>query len=192
MGTLIVRAIVILALPLIVFLGGASLMQRLSGHKQVTDQLQKLPEEDRTGLGLRKTGYTLAAVKTFWGALNKEGLASESRNLELDLLFPFLYGSAFAGSLLCAWAASNRPFHPAWILTPLFIEIVADWIENFVQLGQLKLLKAGSLSDLQPGWIQIASVATVVKYWLFIVSYILVAGMVGWMIFRNWPRSPAR
>jgi hypothetical protein len=72
----------------------------------------------------------------------------------------------------------------------LFIEVVADWTENLIQLGQLRLFAAEG--TLQPGWIQIASIATIVKVWLFYVSYLLVVGLVGWMIFSNWPRSAAR
>ena len=189
MGTLIVRAIVLLSLPLVVFFGGAYLMQRLSDPSQLRETIQK--EKHLKGLGLRCTGYDLAAVKTYWGALKDgEALDAERRMLEIDLVFPFFYGAAFAVALLFAWATLGRPFHPVWILAPLFIEVVADWIENLIQLSQLKLVTAGAA--LQPGWIQIASIATILKVWLFCASYFLVVGLVGWMVFSNWPRSTAR
>jgi hypothetical protein len=189
MGTLIVRAILLLLLPVVVFLGGGSLMNKLSDPHQLRDGIKS--EKHQKGLGLRITGYDLAAVKSYWGAL-KDGKAldAERRMLEIDLIFPFLYGAAFAGALLCAWVALGRPFHPVWILAPLFIEVVADWIENLIQLSQLRLFAAEG--TLQPGWIQIASVATMLKVSLFCVSYLLVVGMVGWMISNNWPRSTAR
>lgn len=192
MGTLLVRAIVILLLPAAVFFGGVYLTQRLCDPSQLRKTIQR--EKDLKGLGLRFTGYDLEAVKKYWGALHEKDkrMDVEGRSLEIDLLFPFFYGAGFAGALLCAWAALERPFNPAWILAPVIINVVADWVENFIQLGQLKLFKAGGEAALQPGWIQIASIATIVKAWLFCISYLLVVGLVVWMIFRNWPRSPAR
>jgi hypothetical protein len=192
MGTLIVRAIVLLLLPAAVFLGVGYLMQQLSGHEQVTEHLrqklgvEKLPK----GLGLRPTGYDLAAVKAYWGALSPEALGAERSMLELDLIFPFLYGAAFAGALLCAWLALGRPFQPVWIMAPVIINVVADWTENLIQLCQLKLFTSGAA--LQPGWIQIASGATMVKIFFFCGSYLFLACLVGWMISTNWPRAPAR
>jgi hypothetical protein len=191
MGILIIKAIGLLLLPLVVFLGGGYLMQKLSDPGQLRDKVQK--EKDLKGLGLRLEGYKLEAIKEYWGALKLEhgALDAERRMLEIDLVFPFVYGAGFAVALLLAWAALGRPFHPVWIVTPLFVEVVADWIENLIQLRQVRLF-SGSEGILQPGWIQIASVATSVKVALFCVSYILVVGMVVWMIYRNWPRSLAR
>jgi hypothetical protein len=190
MGTLIIKAIALLSLPLVVFVLGGELMLRLSDPGRLRDKVQK--EKNLDGLGLRLQGYNLEAIKEYWGALKREpgALDAERRMLEIDLVFPFVYGAGFAVSLLLAWAALGRPFHPVWILAPLFIEVVADWIENLIQLGQVRLF-AGSEGVLQPGWVQIASVATSVKVALFCVSYLLVVGLVGWMIFTNWPRSVA-
>ncbi len=185
MGTLIVRAIVLLSLPLVVFLGGVYLMQRLSDPSQLRKTIQA--EKKQTGLGLRFTGYDLEAVKTYWGALHQKDnqMDVERRSLEIDLLFPFFYGAAFARVLLCAWAALGRPFQPAWLLAPVLIGAAADWIENLIQLNQLRLFAVSHKAGLQPGWIQIASVATSLKLALFFVSYFL-------MILRNWPRSTAQ
>ena len=194
MGTLIVRAIVLFLFPLIVFVGVGYLMQKLSDHEQVKQQIQqKIPKEkekDRKPLGLRPFGYDLAAVTTYWGVLDKKAQESERLNLELDLVFPFVYGAAFAGSLLCAWVALGRPFHPAWILTPLLVEVVSDWIENLIQLKQLKLFTNNQA--LQASWIQVASVATIFKYWLFLFSLALVFGLAVWMVYKNWSGVPAR
>ena len=192
MGTLIVKAIVLLALPLVVFVGGGYLMQRFSDPARVREKINE--KNDYTGLGLRCTGYNLGEVKTYWEALsgNPEALSADRRMLEIDLVFPFFYGAAFAVAMLFAWAELGRPFHPVWILAPLFIEVVADWIENLIQLKQIKLFAANGAAGLQEGWIQIASLATIVKYWLFIGSYILVIGLVVWMIYKNSPRSSGR
>lgn len=191
MGALIIKAIVILLLPAAVFLGAGYLMERLSDPGRLRDKVQE--DTGLKGLGLRIQGYDLAAIKAYWGALKlKPGaLDAERRTLEMDLVFPFVYGAGFAVSLLLAWAALGRPFHPVWILAPLFIEVVADWIENLILLGQAKLF-AGSEGVLNSGWIQLASIATSVKVALFCGSYLLVIGLVVWMIYRNWPTSLAR
>jgi hypothetical protein len=158
---------------------------------QLREKIQA--EKKQTGLGLRLTGYDLAAVKAYWAALKAgEALDAERRMLEIDLVFPFFYGAAFAVTLLFVWAALGRPFHPVWILAPVFIEVVADWIENLIQLKQLRLFAGAGADSIQSGWIQIASIATMLKVSLFCVSYLLVIGTVGWLIVRNWPRASAR
>jgi hypothetical protein len=161
----------------------------MSDPYQLREKIQA--EKNQTGLGLRLTGYDLAAVKAYWAALKAgEALDAERRMLELDLVFPFFYGAAFASALLCAWVALGRPFQPVWIMAPVIINVVADWTENLIQLCQLKLFTSGAA--LQPGWIQIASGATMVKIFFFCGSYLFLACLVGWMIFSNWPRAPAR
>ena len=191
MGTLIVRAIVLLLLPAAVFLGGGYLIAKLSDRAEINRQLEKLEsKDDRVFLGLRIGGYNAEAVARHWGALHDDALRLYRRSLEIDLLFPFFYGAAFAGALLCAWVGLGRPFQPVWIMAPVIINVVADWTENLIQLRQLRLFT--SEGTLQPGWIQIASIATMLKVSLFCASYLLVVGMVGWMIFNNWPRSTTR
>src|SRR6185503_17614925 len=171
------KAIVVLLLPAAVFLAGGYLMQRLSDPGRLRDDVQE--KTGLQGLGLRLQGYKLEVVEKYWGALKAKpgALDAERRMLEIDLVFPFFYGAAFAVSLLLAWAALGRTFHPAWILAPLFIEVVADWIENLILLGQARLF-AGSEGVLNSGWIQLASIATSVKVALFCVSYLLVIGLV--------------
>lgn len=191
MVNLFVKAIILLALPVIVFLGGAYIMSKLSGREHVTQQLGKLKDsKDRKPIGLRFFGYDLGAVSRHWRALDEDALKVERRALEIDLVFPFFYGAAFAVALLLAWATLGRPFHPVWLMAPVAITVVADWIENLVQLWQLQLHAGGAA--LHPGWIQIASAATIVKLWLFCGSYLLVACLVVWMVIRAWPRSPVR
>jgi hypothetical protein len=168
MGYLFLRAIILLAVPVLVFAGGAYLIGKLSDRQTVTNQLKTAPieDKDKNPLGLRFCGYNSAAVGRHWGALDPNALGLERRSLELDLMFPFFYGAALAGALLCAWATLSRPLPPAWLLLPVAITVVADWIENLVQLGQLRLFNASHEAGLQSGWIRIASAATVTK-WLF-------------------------
>lgn len=194
MGTLIVKAIILLLLPGAVFTGGATLIAKLSERKEITQQLGKLEsKEDQKFLGLRICGYNAKAVARHWGALDEKALGLYRRSLEIDLLFPFFYGAAFAGALLCAWVAVGRPFPPAWLLAPVLIGVIADWVENLIQLAQLRLVSPGHPPALDAGWIQIASLATSVKLvLLFGVSSLMVIVMVGWMVLNAWPRSTAR
>jgi len=183
MDNFVVKAIVLLALPAAVFNGGAYVMSKLSGRPQVTQRLRDYAKaEDRTPLGLRIGGYNLEAVSRHWGALDTATLKLERRALELDLVFPFFYGGALAAALLLAWAALNRPFDPVWLIVPVAITVVADWTENLLQLGQLRLFEASGKDGLRSGWIQIASTATTTKLAFFCGSSLLLIGLVVWML----------
>lgn len=186
MDNSVVKSIVLLALPFVVFWGGAELMAKLSGKAEVTQRLSDHAEpKDRNGLGLRLFGYDSDAVSRQWVALDTATLKRERRSLELDLVFPFFYGGAVAIALLLAWATLNRPFHPVWLLLPVAITLVADWIENLVLLGQLTLFESSGKDGLRSGWVQIASAATTTKLVFFIGSSLLLIGLVGWMFGRG-------
>lgn len=168
MSNLAVKAVVVLALPIVVFLAGAIVMQTLSGRTL----------GDREPLNQRVRGYDAAAVKRHWEILkNDEVLEAEQCFLELDLAFPLLYGGALAASLLIAWKALGLPFGRAWLIAPVAITILSDWTENLIQLGQLRRFIDGKA--LQASLIQIASVATILKLLFFGVSFLMVAGLAG-------------
>jgi len=113
-GNLILRAIFIVALPAAVFLGGVAIMKRITHHQDVETRASSLPNPcDRKPLDQR-FGYDAGAVGRYWGALDS-ARAAEQHFLEVDLVFPFLYGGALAASLLLAWSTLGRPFSPAWI-----------------------------------------------------------------------------
>ena len=67
---------------------------------------------------------------------------------------------------------------PVWLITPAVFTVLADWIENFIQLNQLPLNKVIEIA-LQVDWIQIASAATIMKLLFFGVSYLFIVGLVG-------------
>jgi hypothetical protein len=183
MDNFVVKAIVLLALPTAVIIGGAYVMAKLAGRQQVTQRLQdNAKPEDRTPLGFRIGGYNLEAVDRHWVALDPDTRKLERRALELDLIFPFLYGGAIAAALLLTWVALDRPFHPAGLILPVAITVVADWTENLVQLTQLRLFDAGGKDGLRSGWIQIASTATTTKLVFFCGSSLLLIGLVVWMV----------
>jgi hypothetical protein len=185
MNNFIVKAIVLLALPTAIITGGDYLMGKLSGRQQLTQRLSRAKPEDKRGLGLRILGYDLEAVSRRWGMLDPSTRAVERRGLEIDLIFPFLYGGTLAAALLLVWAALGRPFPPVWLVSPVAITMLADWTENLVQLGQLSRFDASGQAGLQPGWIQIASAATMTKLVFYGGSSLLLVVLVGCMLVRG-------
>jgi hypothetical protein len=75
--------------------------------------------------------------------------------------------------LLLGWAWLGRPFHPAWLWVPIVVTLLADWIENLVQLGQMDRYLTMGKEALQPDWIRIASAATALKLVFFYGSWLL-------------------
>jgi hypothetical protein len=158
-------AVAMIALPLVVFFGGGAAMQRASHRLDLSQHAGSA--QDPRPLFSRLGGYDRAAVEDYWGGLEKVGgrktLDAERRFLELDLIFPFLYGGALAASLLLGWAALGRPFNPGWIIAPVTIGVLADWTENLIQLQQLGRFMAAGGAALADGCIRIASVGTTLK-----------------------------
>jgi len=176
----ILQAIVIIALPMTVFLVGGWLMEKVSGRT--------FPADEKP-LG-RRFGYTADDAKKQWEKLaNSKSLETEKHFLELDLVYPFLYGGALAFSLFMAWAALGGTFNAARVLPPVLIMVLMDVTENIAQLHEMKRFMADHAVTLNANWIRIASFATTFK-WLFVwgVSlYLLV--LVGLMLYRAIIRS---
>ena len=182
----LIRAIMLLTLPTLVFYGGVQIMSKLSGRADVTKQLrEKLNASDAKPLNQRVTGYDLEAVRRHWTVLDQTARTSEERFLEMDLVFPFFYGGALAGALLMAWAMLGRPFHPGWLLAPIAITVAADWIENLVQIRQLRRYAESGTAGLQSGWIQIASAATMIKLIFFFGASVFLIWLTVWMVVRS-------
>lgn len=170
---LIIRSI---ALPMSVLIVGGALMSILSGHGYVKEQLRENADPgDRKGLNIRILGYDTNAVERHWSALDERALRSERRFLELDLIFPTFYGAALAFALWRAWRATGAAFSPVWLIIPVAITMIADWIENLTHLSQLHLYMESGPTGLQPKCIQIASVATIVKLVFFAGILLLTA-----------------
>ena len=149
------RAVILLVLlPIVVFMGGARVMLMISGRPTV---------EGQKPLNQRWFGYDTKAVDGYWGALDTPGHRAEQRFLELDLVFPTLYGTALAVSLLTASAMLGGPVPVAWVVAPVVVTVVADWVENLVQLDQLRNHIESGEKGLVTRWIRVASTATIVK-----------------------------
>ena len=184
MGSLAGKLAVMLTLPVLVFWGGVWVMSILSDRPCVVRRPDQLPApEDRKPLNQR-FGYDVGEVTRHWGALDDAAFGAEQRFLELDLVFPFLYGAALATSLLIGWATLGRPFHPAWLLAPVAVTMLADWTENLVQLGQLQHYREGGGAALQAGWIPVASTATILKLLFFYGSSLFILVLMGVMVVR--------
>lgn len=173
----VVRGILVLALPTLVFLGGVWVMSKISGRDYVTGRLRETAAEaDRKPLNQR-FGYDSEAVDRHWSALDDRARESERLFLQLDLIFPILYGAALLAGLWMAWSALGRPFHIAWIATPVLATVAADWCENAIQLTQLRRFAESGAAGLQPAWIQIASAATIVKLAAFAICCLLLLAL---------------
>ena len=182
-ANLILRAIFMIALPAGVLLGGVAIMTRVTHHREVEERARSAPNScDRKPLDQR-FGYDSGAVDRYWGAVDG-ALPVEQRFLEVDLVFPFLYGGALAASLLLAWSTLGRPFNPAWVMAPVAITVLADWTENLVQLAQLRRYSRGGADALQAPWIRVASAATSLKLLFLGVSSLLLLTLVAMALLR--------
>jgi hypothetical protein len=176
----LLKVVFIIALPTLAFLGGARLMTKLSNRQLTADQKP---------LNTRYAGYDLEAVKAYWGAFDRTNLLAEQRLLELDLIFPFLYGGTLAIGLVMAWALLGRPFHPLFIFAPICITMIADWTENSNQLQQLKAYIAEGETALQPGLIQMASIGTIIKLLFFTGTSLFLLALAVLILYRTFKLS---
>ena len=88
----------------------------------------------------------------------------------MDLVFPTLYGTALAVSLVTASAMLGSPVHVAWVVAPVVVTVLADWVENLVQLDQLRNYIESGETGLVARWIHVASTATIIKLLFFSIS----------------------
>jgi hypothetical protein len=159
---------VLFLLPVVVFFGGAQLMSAASRRQAVNGQ---------TPLNTRWRGYDTETVASYWGALDETGRRAEGRFLEFDLVFPTLYGGALAASLATASAMLGGPVHVAWLIAPVVVAMAADWVENLVQLEQLRKFVQSGKKGLAAGGIRLASAATMVKLLFSVIASLALLGL---------------
>jgi hypothetical protein len=176
--------LLVVLLPAVVFVAGARLMTVWTGREQVTARLERHAAVDERKPLNQRLGYDVAAVARHWGALDAESLERERRFLSLDLFFPLFYGAALAVSLLLGARLAFPAMNPAWLLAPVTIVVVSDWIENLVQLGQLRRFVEGGAAALQASSIAIASMATIVKLTSFTAASLLCVALAVAMLVR--------
>jgi len=176
-------ALLVLGFPAAVLLCGDILLSAASGRGAALSQLAVGKGGDLKPRTQRWFGYGTDVVKAYWHWLKPAGREAEKTFLTLDLLFPFFYGGALTASLWWVWMALERPFHPIWIIAPLVIIMLADWLENLIQLAQLRHYVSSNEQYAQGLWIQLSSYATILKLWLTGGLYIALAGLVLKMLF---------
>ncbi|ULA60839.1 MAG: conserved membrane protein of unknown function [Nitrospira sp.] len=174
----IFSALLALGFPIAVLFCGDAVMSGASGRAAAIHQLTDGKPNGPRPLNQRWFGYGSDAAQAYWCWLTPAGRQVEKRFLALDLLFPLLYGGALAASLGWVWTALERPFHPAWILAPLVMITMADWLENLIQLAQLRHYMSSNEQYVQSRWIQLSSCATIVKLWLTSGLYITLVGLI--------------
>ena len=167
----------LLLLPIVVFVSGAWIMSRISGRRFVTGQK---PLNQRLG-------YDLKAVDRYWRALDRPARRAEQRFLTLDLVFPIFYGAALAASLLMASALLSGGTYAVWMVVPVLVTVVADWVENLVQLDQLRSYIESGEAGLAAGWIRLASGATIVKLLSFSISFRALLVVLALILWRARP-----
>jgi hypothetical protein len=166
----VLKALLIVALPLASLLVGGAFLAALPASATIKNAAAGCP------LFSRVMGYDAADATTYWNALYQGGAVESQRSmLEADLAYPLVYGGGFAMALLAAWSMLGRPVNPVWLLAPVLILVAADWTENLVMLAQLDQFER--TKALSAGWVQVASLATILKWAFLGVSLVLAAGL---------------
>lgn len=165
MSDALLRSLAIFLFPVVVFFAGAGLMGLLAPGRKVAGQKP---------LNRRWGGYTKSEVHGYWGALGDRGQRAEQRFLKLDLVFPAVYGAALCASLVATARMAGGPVL-VWPIVLVVLSMVSDWIENLVQMDQLRAYREHGEAGLSPGRIQVASIATVVKLVGVGASFLLLA-----------------
>jgi hypothetical protein len=179
MGQALLRILIALGVPIAVFVVAGLAMMRWTER----DRFPQRRDPVSVPLNFRLAGYDVEAARAYWTWLGPEGREAERRFLEADLVFPFFYGGALLFSLLYLWAGLGRPFDAAWLVAPVAITVLADWIENVVHLRQLGSFVRNEA--VQPGWIQVATLATSTKLVFFWLATAIVVGLCGWLLVRR-------
>lgn len=181
----IIKIIFIIVLPAFTLIVGDKIISKITDRHTTLKLYEALEhEEDRTPLNLRLTGYDSHAVERHWAALNTEtSQTSERHFLQADLVLSVFYSAAFFVSLLLAWSLINKQFPLTWLILPLAITLLVDWIENIIHLWQLE--RFAHTGELQNQWIKIASIATSAKFLFFIFTYLLLLTLVLFFVRRS-------
>jgi hypothetical protein len=157
------KVLLMVAVPVVTFVGGAWLMGLASDRAYVGARLERNAEpRDRTPLNQRLR-YDDEDVRRHWDALDARARAAERRFLLLDLAFPVLYGGAFLASFAIGARAAGIRGVPPWFIGVVAVTVLGDWVENVVHLAQLQHYTAGGGDALSAGAIGAASIATLVK-----------------------------
>lgn len=167
-----VTALLMLALPVLLFLAGGIGMMRATGRARFR---RRRAEPASVPLNFRLRGYDAAAAAAYWRWLGADGRTAERRFLHADMLFPLVYGGAMLASLQAGWQALGQPVPLAMLASPVVATVVADWVENLLHLAQLARFEAGG--PVGGRVIRLAAAATSAKLLCFALSALLVVAL---------------
>lgn len=180
-----VKAVLMLVLPVALFMAGGILMMRATGRARFRQRRSQAASEP---LNFRFRGYDAKAASEYWSWLGAEGLAAELRFLKADMFFPFWYGGVMLGSLCTGWFSLGQPFSPIILATPVFVAVIADWIENAIHIKQIARFNAGQPVEGQQ--IRLASLATSAKLLFFWISTLLIVILAAWVLISGGGSPP--
>ena len=174
----VVRTLVVLAFPVVVFLGLGRLQSWHSGRDAA---LRAAGLSQRDTLNMR-WHYDANDIDRFWNALQESGRTAERKFLQEDLIFPLFYGGSLAFSLLWLRPRTRLSWKPWLVVLPVVVGVVGDWTENLTQLSLLRGYipqRPGSLNltavalstfatDVKLGGITVATILLLVLTWLAI------------------------
>ena len=180
MTSMIQKVIVACESPLAVLLGDDRVLVRASGRSVPINQPVGMEAESpmTTSLDLRWFGYGTSMARKYWTWLAAARRQAERTFLTLDMLFPVFYGGALAASLSWIWVTLDRPFHPAWIVAPLAVILIADWTEQLIDLAQLCQYASVNTGHLDGLWIRLSGCSTTIKLWLTCGLYMSLVDLV--------------
>jgi hypothetical protein len=168
MRSALLRALIAIAIPVIVFIAPAYLMMNLTGR----DQYPQTEAAASVPLNFRPMGYNSDSASEYWAWLGPQGRLAERRFLVADLAFPLAYGASLVVGLLISWVGARKPIGVGWLVAPVVVTIVADWTENLVHLAQLSHFE--SIAVVDGTWMHVASAATSIKIVAYSLSAVLI------------------
>lgn len=130
-------------------------------------------------LDLRPSGYTLSEVQELMGALGSEGRQFYlTRQIPLDLIYPFLYGISFSLIITYFLRRLKRLQGPLVYLSFLpLLAGLADYLENW-QI--FKILR--QYPDITEGMVKMSSSFSLLKSGATTVFMFLILGLLIWTI----------
>jgi len=150
-------------------------------HFTDRDKFPATTEPASKPLNLRCRGYSANEAVDYWTWLRtNDALVAEQRFLKADLFFPFFYCGSILASLVLAWNWLMRPFNRTWLVIPVVLTAIADWIENLVHLRQL--MHFVRREPLDASWIQVASIATITKWTFLAISSFALLSLGVWLL----------
>ena len=159
MTTTVVRTLVVLAFPVIVFLGLGRLQSWHSGRDAAL-YAAGLSQQDTLNT---RWHYDANDVDRFWNALQESGRAAERKFLLEDLMFPVFYGGALTLSLLWLLPRTRLSWTPWLVVLPVLAGVAGDWTENLTQLALLRRYVPQHLDSLSLSAVNLSTFATDVK-----------------------------